>query len=265
MPIAAQMFDGLLYGYLGIILYMILTGCGLPMPEEVAIIAGGALAASGQLDPWLTLGSLLCGALLGDCVMYFIGRHFGRRILKANRFGAAFLTPEREQRVEALLSRHGSKVLFVARFLVGIRGPIYITAGILKMPFRMFVLADLVSASAVVSLFFGLSYYYGQTIVRIIHQGEGVFTLIAITLAVLGGGALFWYQLRRKRMPGMQILADAQVAASSDQLPTIDPAADRGAGGDASAVTKPTSSSHSTVGNGQDCSGTYHEDKAKPA
>ena len=42
MLIAAEMFDGLRgYGYLGIIVYMILTGCGLPTPEEVAIIAGG--------------------------------------------------------------------------------------------------------------------------------------------------------------------------------------------------------------------------------
>jgi membrane protein DedA with SNARE-associated domain len=226
MLLAAQMFEGLIaYGYLGIIVYMILTGCGLPMPEEVAIIAGGALAASGQLDPWYTLASLLIGALLGDCVMYYIGYHFGRRILKANRLCAAYLTPEREQKVEALLSRHGSKVLFVARFLVGLRGPIYITAGILKMPFRNFVLADLVCATVVVTLFYGLSFYFGQSIMRIIHDGEGVFTLVVITLAVIGGGIFLWYQLRRKKMPGMAILAEAQAAASSDNLPKLDAAA----------------------------------------
>ena len=50
------------YGYIGLILYMILTGCGLPMPEEVAIIAGAAFAAADKLDPWLTLASLLVGA-----------------------------------------------------------------------------------------------------------------------------------------------------------------------------------------------------------
>jgi membrane protein DedA with SNARE-associated domain len=224
MLFAAGMFEGLMaYRYVGIIIYMILTGCGLPMPEEVAIIAGGALAAGGQLDPWLTLGSLLLGAILGDCVMYAIGHHFGRRIVKSNRLCAAYLTPEREKKVEALLSRHGAKVLFFARFLVGIRGPIYITAGILKMPFRKFILADLVCATIVVSLFFGLSYYYGQTIINIIHNGEGVFTLVVVTVAVIGGGAFLWYQLRRKKMPGMQILADAQVAASSDNLPKLDP------------------------------------------
>src|SRR5215475_8682963 len=157
------------YGYVGIIVYMILTGCGLPMPEEVAIIAGAALAASGALNPWLTLGSLLIGAILGDSVMYFIGSHFGRRLLNKNRLWKRLITPEREKNVEVLLAKHGVKVLLGARFLVGLRGPMYITAGILKVPFKRFVLADLFCATLVVTLFFGLTYFYGKEIIRIIH------------------------------------------------------------------------------------------------
>jgi membrane protein DedA with SNARE-associated domain len=228
MILAAQMFEGLIaWGYLGIILYMILTGLGLPMPEEVAIIAGGALAASGKLDPVLTLASLLIGALLGDIVMYYVGYHFGRRILKMNRIWAGYLTPERELKVEKLLSRHGAKVLFVARFLVGLRGPIYITAGILKMPFRKFILADLVCATVVVTLFFGVSYIYGQQIARLIKHGEGVFTLVVITAVVIAAAVFIWYQLRRKRMPvavpGMQeVFEDAQEAIEKNGEPSHD-------------------------------------------
>ena len=51
MLLAVEMGYLVGYGYLGIILYMILTGCGLPMPEEVAIIGGAAAAVSGTLDP----------------------------------------------------------------------------------------------------------------------------------------------------------------------------------------------------------------------
>src|SRR5262249_43149008 len=109
MLLAVEMGYLVGYGYLGIILYMILTGCGLPMPEEVAIIGGAAAAVSGTLDPWLTLGSLLIGALLGDCVMYYIGYHFGRRLLTHNRLWKRVITPERERKVEELLKRHGAK------------------------------------------------------------------------------------------------------------------------------------------------------------
>src|SRR5262245_7068971 len=148
MLFAADMFDGLRgYGYVGIIVYMILTGCGLPTPEEVAIIAGGVASAAGKLDWRLTLGSLLIGAIVGDAVMYGIGYFFGQKLLQKNRLWNRMITPEREKKVETLLAQHGVKVLLVARFLVGLRGPMYITAGILKVPFKRFLIADFFCAT----------------------------------------------------------------------------------------------------------------------
>jgi len=200
MPLAVEMFAGLMgYGYAGIIFYMILTGCGFPMPEEVAIIAGGALAANGQLHWELTLGSLLIGALLGDCVMYYIGFHFGRRLLEQNRFWNRLITPEREKKVEGLLAQHGVKVLLGARFLVGLRGPMYITAGILKVPFRKFVVADLFCATLVVTTFFAISYFYGAQVIKAIHQGEGWLTIAVVTAAIIAGGIGLWWYLRKKK------------------------------------------------------------------
>ena len=186
------------YGYIGIILYMILTGCGLPVPEEFAIITGAALAVKGTLRWDLTLGSLLIGALLGDMVMYLIGYYFGRRLLTNNRFWKRLITPEREAVVESLLAKHGVKVLLGARFLVGLRGPMYITAGILKVPFKRFVLADLFCATLVVTLFFGLTYLYGAQIMHIIHSGEGWLSIIVITAAIIVGIALLLLYLRRQ-------------------------------------------------------------------
>jgi membrane protein DedA with SNARE-associated domain len=187
------------YGYAGIILYMILTGCGLPMPEEVAIIAGGVLAAKGTLDWRLTLGALLIGAILGDTVMYLIGRYFGRRLLNTNPLWKRLITPDREKRVEELLVKHGAKVLFGARFLVGLRGPMYITAGILKVPFRRFIIADMVCATVVVTLFFALTYFYGAQIMNAIHKGEGWFTIAVIGVAIVTAGIGIWYYFHRKK------------------------------------------------------------------
>lgn len=200
MLLAVQMFSDLVtYGYIGLIVYMILTGCGLPMPEEVAIIAGGAFAAAGKLHWGLTLGSLLIGALLGDCVMYYIGYHFGRRLLQQNRLWNRLITPEREKKVEELLDQHGVKMLLGARFLVGLRGPMYITAGILRVPFRNFIVADLFCATLVVSLFFGLTYFFGTQIVRIVHKGEGWLTIGLLTGVIIAGGIFLWFYLRRRK------------------------------------------------------------------
>src|SRR3954470_4097573 len=105
--------------YLGIVVVLVLTGSGLPIPEEVVVIPAGAAASYGQLNPWLALASCVAGALLGDAVMYGIGYRFGQSVLREHPWWARFLKPEREQQIEGLIRRHGLKVFFAARFLVG--------------------------------------------------------------------------------------------------------------------------------------------------
>lgn len=217
------MFDDLsAYGYVGIIVYMILTGCGLPTPEEVAIIGGGVAASLDKLDWRLTLGSLLIGAIVGDSVMYGIGRYFGQRLLQKNRLWSKIITPEREKKVEQLLLLHGVKVLLVTRFLVGLRGPMYITAGILRVPYKRFVIADAVCASLVVTLFFGLSYFFGAQVYHIIRTSEGWLTLVLVAVVVIAAGIFLWYELRKKKLLGKGIdepLSAAGPAPSVESTP----------------------------------------------
>src|SRR5262249_46858624 len=127
---------------------------------------------------------------------------FGRALLQGNRLWSRLITPEREKAIEKLLARHGAKVLLGARFLVGIRGPMYITAGILKVPFKRFLLADLFCATLVVTLFFGLSYFYGGAIVNAIHRGEGWLTIAVVSVGLIAGGVILWLYLRRRKIVG---------------------------------------------------------------
>lgn len=183
--------------YLAIIVALILTGAGLPVPEEVAIVAAGILSSHGQLDPWLALASCLFGALAGDCVMYWIGHHFGRRVIWERHWWARFVHPEREAQIERMIYRHGLKVLFLARFLVGLRSPVYLSAGILRVPFRRFLLIDLFCATTVIGLFFSLSYRYGTTITGWIREAEIGLTALVVVV-VLGVAFFCWRRHRRK-------------------------------------------------------------------
>ena len=98
--------------YFAIFLVMMLTGAGLPIPEEVPIIAAGIASAHGNMHPWVAFACCLSGALIGDCIMYYIGYHFGRGVLKDHRWWARFLTPEREARIEEKFRKHGLGVFF---------------------------------------------------------------------------------------------------------------------------------------------------------
>jgi membrane protein DedA with SNARE-associated domain len=183
--------------YLGIVLFLVLTGCGLPVPEEVPIVMAGVLSAQGDLDVWMAFGACLVGALLGDCVMYAIGYHFGHNLLKRHPRFARFLHAEREAKFEQMIQSHGLKVLFVARFMVGVRSPVYLSAGILRVSFRWFLLTDLLCATLVVGLFFGVAYWFGNEIGNWIRNAEIGFTVTAVIAAIVGL-AIYTWRVRRR-------------------------------------------------------------------
>ncbi len=185
-------------GYLGIIVFLVLTGCGLPIPEEVPIVLAGVFSAQGKMEPEWAFAACLFGALLGDSVMYAIGYHFGHGLVAAHPKFGKFVGAQREEYFEQALLRHGFKVMLLARFMVGIRGPAYLAAGVVRMPFRRFLLWDLVCATLVVGTFFSLSYSYGEQITDLIRDAEMKLTLIA--LAVVGVIALGLLRRNRQKM-----------------------------------------------------------------
>ncbi|MBA4018660.1 MAG: hypothetical protein C0483_15955 [Pirellula sp.] len=205
----------LAWGYIGIIVFLILTGCGLPIPEEVAIVAAGCLASPEKnlMDPWLALGSCFIGAILGDLIMYGIGRKFGRRLLQKRAFFSSILSPEKEQHIEEMFTKHGLKVLFVSRFLIGIRSPIYITAGILKVPLKQFIIADLLCAGFMITTFFALAYFYSD---RVLGWIRGAETAVTISVLLLAVGALVGYRIFRIRRARLEAL---EAAAKTHDAP----------------------------------------------
>ena len=65
------------FTYLGLFVVLMLCGLGMPIPEEVAIVLAGVLSAEEKLYWGWALLACLVGALLGDSVMYLIGRQVG--------------------------------------------------------------------------------------------------------------------------------------------------------------------------------------------
>jgi len=183
------------WSYLGIIVFLVLTGCGLPIPEEVPIVLAGVLSAHDAMNVWLALASCLIGALIGDCVMYSIGYHWGHNLLKDHPRFARFLHAEKEAYFESVIQNHGLKVMLLARFMVGIRSPVYLAAGIVRVPFRRFLLMDLLCATVVVSLFFSLAYFFGHTVIEYARRVEIGLTSVVVLAAIV---AACWFYWRRR-------------------------------------------------------------------
>ncbi len=175
--------------YLAIIVILTLTGAGLPIPEEVPTVAAGVLSspAVGKLDPGLAFLACLIGALLGDCIMYGIGRLLGTSSLRRYPFFARIMHEEREKQMEAVVRDHGLKIFLVARFLVGIRAPVYIAAGVIRVEFRRFLVADAICATLVVGTFFWSSHFFGAWIGPLFRESQLAVTLVIVLVAALAG------------------------------------------------------------------------------
>ena len=203
-------------GYLGIVLFLVLTGCGLPIPEEVPIVLAGIVSSQGNLNPFLAFGAALLGALLGDMAMYAIGYHFGHGLAMRHPKLSKLVGGQREAYFEQSIQRHMFKVMLLARFMVGVRGPVYLSAGVARVPFRKFVLYDLFCATLVVGTFFWLAFFFGDNIVELIRDAELGFTLVVLLVLLI----LFLWWLRRQRQ---QVLDEVLVRHANKHDPVENP------------------------------------------
>src|SRR6202008_3235258 len=176
------------FTYLGIFSVLLLGSLGMPIPEEMPIIAAAVLSHEGLVRWWLALPVCLLGVLSGDMVLYWVGRHWGERVLSC-RLVRLVLSPAREQWLKAAYRRHALKTVVTARHVMGLRAAAFLTAGSAHVPFWKFVMADAGAALLGVPLLFGLAYFFTDQIRAIIadvHRAERWLGLaVALALAAM--------------------------------------------------------------------------------
>lgn len=130
------------YGYWAVFLVLLACGFGLPIPEDVTLVSGGVISGLGYTNVhWMLFVSML-GVLVGDSTMYWLGRIYGEKILQFPLI-RRIATPERFAKVQERFEKQGWKLLFVARFLPGLRAVVYLVSGITRrVTFTRFVLVD---------------------------------------------------------------------------------------------------------------------------
>ena len=76
-----------------ITLMLLLGGFGLPIPEDPALIAAGALAAKGIVPLWLAITCCVVGVLGGDMILFLGARHLGPAVKRSRPFRAIGAAP----------------------------------------------------------------------------------------------------------------------------------------------------------------------------
>jgi membrane protein DedA with SNARE-associated domain len=182
------------FTYLGIFLALYVAGLGVPLPEEIPVLTAGVLAQQGVVRWWLALPVCLVGILAGDVTLYWIGRHWGERVL-AWRVVRCVLSKEREETLKASYRRHGVKIVFTARHVVGLRAAAFLTAGIARVPFPRFVAADTAAALVGVPASFGLAFFFTDQLEQLmadVHRIERWLVLLVLLALAAWLGVRAW-------------------------------------------------------------------------
>lgn len=181
------------HGYLTVAVVLLLENTGIPLPGETTLLFAAFLAFS---EHRLTLfGIIIVGVIactIGDNIGYWIGHHGGRPLLEHQR-RIFRVSDEHLARGERFFVRYGSFTVFFARFVFGMRiiaGPL---AGVLRMPWRKFVLFNFLGAAVWVSVVASLGYFFGSRWQIVTEQLEYVeIGLVGVLLLILA--------IRRKRL-----------------------------------------------------------------
>jgi membrane protein DedA with SNARE-associated domain len=172
---------------------LILCGLGLPIPEDIVLIFLGFIIYNGYGSPFtgIILGYL--GIIIGDSIIYFLGKKFGIKILK-NKFFSRFLTKERIKKAKQFTKEHGKKTIFIGRFLPGLRAAIFFSCGLLKINYRTFFIIDSLAAILSAPIFVLLGYLFGDKINYIIQVVKKIDKIVII---ILLGVVIFLYLLKK--------------------------------------------------------------------
>ncbi len=149
------------FPYPGLFITLVLGSLGLPVPEDVVLLLCGFLITKQLAAPVPAVLVAYSGVIASDFIIYSFGRKYGRFIVTHRRF-RKILSPERLAFFEEKFRKSGVFFIFFGRYLWGLRAQVFLTAGILGVSPRKFIMTDACAALITVPLMITLGYMGGR-------------------------------------------------------------------------------------------------------
>ncbi len=159
------------------------------LPGDSLLFAAGALAAIGQMNPFILGFVIFCAASLGDTSNYHIGKYLGRGLIeKYNIINLSYL-----HETEAYFAKHGGKTVIFARFVPIVRTFSPFVSGMGAMPFSRFISFSMIGSLSWIISFIGLGYFFGQ-IPAVKHN----FTLVIFAIIGVSFAPIIYHALKAR-------------------------------------------------------------------
>jgi membrane protein DedA with SNARE-associated domain len=186
------------HGYALLFVWLLAEQGALPLPSVPLLLACGALARSGQLNPVLVLLSGMSACLIADNLWFQLGRRRGGRIL--NFLCRIALEPDScVRRTEKAFERYGVRSLLVAKFIPGLNAVAAPMAGSAGTSLRRFLWFDTLGVLIWLLSYCGVGYAFSDQIETVglyaMQMGRGLIVLLVALLAAW----ILWKFIQRQR------------------------------------------------------------------
>ena len=188
-----------MYVYGFIVVFMLASSYGLPVPEELVLVSAGLVAYMAQVpdkfpppypgaqgvDVFTLCIVCFLAVLFSDLQVYLIGKYFGGRIIKT-KFFQKQVAGEGFNKINLFFQKYGGFACGIFRFTPGLRFPGHLSCGLLGIPLWKFLAIDILAAGLSVPT----QVYFVATYGEIILDKMAEFKMYV--LEVLAVVALVW-------------------------------------------------------------------------
>lgn len=193
------------FGYLGILLLIMIENVFPPIPSEIILCFGGFMTTSTKLTIVGVIISATIGSVLGAIILYFIGKILNKeRLIKivSGKVGKILRLKEKDiEMADKWFDTKGAKTVFICRFIPIVRSLISIPAGMSEMPFTKFLILTTLGTAIWNTVLTVLGSIMGDNwskIVEIIDKYANI-TLIILIVVFAVGVTYFYYKRTKKK------------------------------------------------------------------
>lgn len=153
---------------------------GFFLPGDSLLFSVGFASGAAGLNLYVLSGMLMCAAIAGDNVGYFLGYHSGPRIF--SRPKSRFFHPDHLQRTKMFYEKYGARAIVYARFIPIIRTCTPFVSGVAQMPYPRFLLFSLLGGTLWIGFMMTLGFQLGQVPLVRRHFEKVVLGIIFVSL-----------------------------------------------------------------------------------
>ncbi len=176
------------WGYVILFVWSILEG-------ELGLIFAGIASHTGHLNVFLAIFVAGLGGFVGDQIYFYIGR-FNKSYIQKK-----FINQRRKLALaHLLLQKYGWPIIFVQRYMYGMRTIIPISIGLTRYSAVKFAIINLISAWIWAAITIVLAWYFGEKILELLKWFKNHPYILLTFIILFVGGVLFYFKTQTKRV-----------------------------------------------------------------